>query len=254
MQTFRPPVSREWGAWGMALTPAALALFTVGPSIAALLGFTAWILGYSGRGAVEVLTGTSAGAALGQVDRRTAWLWLGLVSLPAGAIGLWLLTERPSLIPLMVALLLLGVGLGLLVARGDTRSLLLRAGAAVALSWGAPLVWIAARGGLDRTGWALWASAIAFFLGSVLRVRSRSRERRNPFFRLLSPALHGVMTAGLFWLLPAAGLAFLPAALWALYTSLGEPKTISLAVIGKQEMKLVGLWTLLSLVGFLLLQ
>lgn len=255
MQTFRPPVSREWGAWGMALTPAALALLTVGPSIAAaLLAFTAWVLGYSGRGAVEVLTGTSAGAALGPVDRRAAWLWLGLVALPAGGIGLWLLIARPQLIPLMAALLLLGAGLGLMVARGLARSLLLRAGAAVALSWGAPFVWIAARGGLDRTGWALWASAVAFFLGSVLRVRSRSRERRNPVFRLLSPALHGLMAAGLFWLLPAAGLAFLPAALWALYTSLGQPKTISLAVIGKQEMKLVGLWTVLSLIGLLLLQ
>lgn len=254
MQTFRPPVSREWGAWGMALTPALLALLTAGPSITALLACAAWILGYSGRGAVEVLTGTSAGAALGPVDRRTAWLWLALVTLPAGLIGLWLLAERPQLRLLMLALLVLGGALALLVARGESRSLLLRAGAAVALSWGAPLVWIAARGELDRTGWALWASAIAFFLGSVLRVRSRSRERRNPVFRLLSPALHALMTAGLFWLLPVAGLAFLPAALFALYTSLGEPKTISLAVIGKQEMKLVGLWTILSLAGLLLLQ
>lgn len=254
MQTFRPPVSREWGAWGMALTPAALALLTAGPSIAAALAFLAWILGYSGRGAVEVLTGTSAGAALGHVDRRTAWLWLATVSLPAGTIGLWLLTQRPQLLPVLAVLLVLGLGLGLLVARGQSRSLLLRAGAAVALSWGAPLVWIAGRGSLDRIGWAIWASAVAFFLGSVLRVRARSRERRNPFFRLLSPVLHGLMTVGLFWLLPAAGVAFLPAALFALYTSLGEPKTISLAVIGKQEMKLVGLWTVLCLVGILLLQ
>lgn len=254
MQTFRPPVSREWGAWGMALTPAVLALVTAGPSIAAVLAFIAWVLGYSGRGSIEVLTGTSAGAALGDVDRRTAWLWLGLVTLPAGAIGLWLLALRPQLLPILAMLVVVGVGLGLLVARGQSRSLLLRAGAAVALSWGAPLVWIAARGELDRVGWAVWASAVAFFLGSVLRVRARSRERRNPFFRFLSPLLHGMMTAGLFWLLPAAGLAFLPAAFFALYTSLGEPKTISLAVIGKQEMRLVGIWTVLCLVGLLLLQ
>lgn len=254
MQTFRPPVSREWGAWGMALTPAALALLTAGPTIAAVLACLAWILGYSGRGSVEVLTGTSAGAALGHVDRRTAWLWLGISGLPASLIGLWLLIERPQLRPIMAALLVVGIGLAFLVARKKERSLLMRAGAAVALSWGAPLVWVAARGSLDRMGWALWASAVAFFLGSVLRVRARSRERRNPFFRLLSPLLHALMTAGLFWLLPAAGLAFLPAALFALYTSLGEPKTISLAVIGKQELRLVGIWTVLCLVSLLLLQ
>lgn len=249
MQPFRPPVSREWGAWGMALTPAALALLTAGPSIIAVLALVAWILGYSARGSVEVLTGTSAGAALGPVERRTAWLWLALFALPAGGIGLWLLMLRPHLLPILGVLLIVGAGLAVLVGRGESRSLLLRCGAAVALSWGAPLVWIGARGSLDRMGWALWASAIAFFLGAVLRVRSRSRERRNPLFRLLSPVLHGLMVAGLVWLQPAAGLAFLPVALFALFTSLGEPKTLSLAVIGKQEMMLVGLWTVLSLLS-----
>jgi hypothetical protein len=220
----------------------------------ALLAALAWILGYSGRGAVEVLTGKSAGAAVGHFDRRIAWLWLGLTSLPAAGIGLWLLCLYPALGPLLVVLLVLGIGLALLVARGQARSLTLRLGAAVALSWGAPVVWIAARGALDRPGWALWASAVAFFTGSVLRVRARSRERRNRFFRLLSPGLHLVMTAGLFWLQPAAGLAFLPAALFAIVTTLGQPKSLSLAVIGRQEMRLIGLWTALFLVALLLRQ
>ncbi|HYG58760.1 MAG TPA: YwiC-like family protein [Symbiobacteriaceae bacterium] len=239
----RPPLPREHGGWAMLLTPPAVALLARGPDWLGLAAVLGWVVAYCLRGPVEVLLGQSPTGRAGmlQAEPAVARFWL----LALGALATVLLVPVMWIHPAVVALLLgaaavLGLVL-LLAARGATRSILAGFLATAGLMAGGPLYYVAADGQVGRDGWTLALACLAFFAGSIFRVKTLARERRSASFRLLSVGLHlsavvgagaAVMRLGLSTLVPVSLLAPL---VWAVYGALRAGNAVSLAVIGKGE-------------------
>lgn len=259
MQIGRPPLPREHGGWAMLLTPPITALLAVGADGLGLLAVAGWFCAYAVRGPVEVLLGQGASgrAGMAQAELPVARFWLLLL----GGLALTLLGTAVVVRPgLLLLLLWAGVLLGAvwwLARRGETRSLAAGLLAVTGLMVGAPLYYLAAEGLVPASGWALTYGCLAFFGGSVLRVKALARERRSPLFRWLSAAAHlafVLVAAGGVWLgwapqfLP---VALVPPAVWAAHGAWrsGHGPAANLGAVGKAEIWLTLLFALLVIIS-----
>lgn len=255
----RPPLPREHGAWAMLLTPPLLALLAEGPALPGLLAAAGWVAAYALRGPLEALTGKGASGRSGmaQAQPPVAWFWLFCFGLTAlGLLG-WAVWLQPAV---LVLLLLAGSLLALvywLAARGESRSLWAGLLAVAGLSAGGPLYYLAAAGAVPPAGWVLAYGSLAYFGGSVFRVKSVARERRQVGFRWFSVALHAGFVAGaglaawLGWAPTLLAVALMPPALFAAWGARrgGSGPAANLGTVGKIEMGLTLLFALLLLLG-----
>jgi len=254
----RPPLPREHGAWAMLLTPPLAAMLVAGPEPLGLAAALGWFAAYSLRGPVEVLAGHGASgrAGMAQAEKPVARRWLTLFALSAilllGPV-VWL---RPgALLLLLSAAMLLG-GVYWLAEHGERRSLLAGGLAVVGLMAGAPLYWIAAQGSVPAEGWAVTYACLAFFGGSLFRVKALARERRSAHFRWLSVLVHllfalGAAGAGMVgWATPWLTLALLPPLLWAVHGAVqaSHGTAANLGRVGMAEVWLTLLFALLLII------
>ncbi|HLN62826.1 MAG TPA: YwiC-like family protein [Symbiobacteriaceae bacterium] len=253
----RPILPKEHGGWAMLLTPPVVALGAAGANLWGLLAALGWVVAYCMRGPVETLLGTAptGKAGLQHAAPAVARFWLLLF----GGAALLLLTpvliSRPTVaIWLAGALAVLGI-LMLFVRAGQTRSIAAGVIASAGLMAGGPLYYEASYGTAGREGWTLALACLAFFAGSVFRVKTLARERRSASFRWVSVGLHLLATVAAA-LAAAAGMAswlvVLALALplgWALYGAVRAGAAVSLAVIGKGEQWLTIAFGLLLIVA-----
>lgn len=237
------PLPREHGGWAMLLTPPVVALLARGFHPLGLLAVLGFIVGYCMRGPVEVLLGQSPTGRAGmlQAEPAVARFWLLILGAVAAALLLPVVVMRPAVLLLLVgALVLLGAVLAL-VAVGQTRSILAGFLATAGLMVGGPLYYVAADGVVGVEGWTLGLANLAFFAGSIFRVKVLAREKRSRWFRVVSVGFHlaAVVLAsavvpwlGLSWLVPVSLLAPL---VWAVYGALRAGQAVSLLTIGRGE-------------------
>lgn len=237
------PLPKEHGGWAMLLTPPAVALLARGFHPMGLLAVLGFIVAYAMRGPVEVLLGQSPTGRAGmlQAEPAVARFWLLVLGAVVAALLLPVVVVRPVvLLHLLGALVLLGAVL-LLVAVGQTRSILAGFLATAGLMAGGPLYYIAADGVIGLNGWALGLANLAFFAGSIFRVKVLAREKRSKGFRVVSVGFHlaavvaaaaAVPWLGLSWLVPVSLVAPL---VWAVYGALRAGQAVSLLTIGRGE-------------------
>lgn len=253
LQMGRPPLPKEHGAWAMVLTPPIVALLAEGPTTLGLLALLGWLAAYCLRGPVEVLGGfgpTGKAGAL-QAEPGVARLWLVIFGLLAGALLLPVLLARPAALIWLLGAVLLMAAVVWLSLQGQTRSILAGTLAVLGLMVSGPLYYLAARGSVTAGGWALALACFAFFEGSVFRVKTLARERRSPWFRFLSVAVHvaAVVVAAyaawswqVSWLVAAS---LLPALVWAVWGALRAGPPVNLMAIGMGELWLTIIFGLL---------
>lgn len=243
----------------MLLTPSLVALLAAGADIWGLLALLGWFTAYSLRGPLEVLVGQGASgrAGMAHAEESVARFWLLLFALAAALLLLSAAARQPRLLALLaIAGLLLGI-VWWRALRGETRSLASGLLAVVGLMAGAPLYYMAATGSVGADGWAVTLASLAFFGGSVFRVKSVGRERRSAGFRWFSAALHFgfVALAGLAalagWAPALLPLALTPPFLWAVYGAWrgGRSTASNLGSVGWAEIYLTLLFALLLIIS-----
>lgn len=256
-----PPVPREHGAWVMLSAPLVLGLVAAGSApllpttlllVVSLSAFMAW------EPAFRVLRGR---ARLG--DR--GWTAVLLMILAASAYGLLVSGPGSGLAPLALAVLAVGVVVGILRRVGRKRldrTVLGEVLAVSGLTLTAPAAWVVSRGELSGTAWWLWAASTAFFASGVLHVKTlmrcalhKSDWTREVHRQLCGPSLlyHMLLGAAALWAAtkqPQAGFwiaaAFLPAVVRGLHGGMRPARRMPRLVrIGALE-SLHAVWFLVS--------
>lgn len=254
MRVGRPPLPREHGAWAMLLTPPIIALLAAGADRWGVVAMIGWFAAYTLRGPLEALAGRgpSGRASAARAEPPVARFWLGIFGTMAAACLLPVVWIRPAVLPLLAgAGLLLGL-VWWLALRGRSRSLAAGLLAVTGLMAGGPLYYLAATGSVPPAGWAITYGCLAFFAGSVFRVKALGRERRHAAFRWLAVALHLLFVAGaalaawLDWAPPLLAVSLLPPLGMALYGARrgGMGPAANLGAVGRAEIWLTILFAL----------
>jgi hypothetical protein len=188
----------QHGAWAMLVLPFVAGVWLSGPTWSHLPLFALWIVGY--------LAFSASGRWLRSRRKpreRAPMLVYGAACVP---LGLAVLVLEPGLlrwVPLYVPLLLVSVWL---TATGRERSLANDATLVVAACLMAPVAFDAGEGTDWQALWVVFGVLVAYFLGTVLYVKTMIRERGRRGYVVASVTYHlaGVVAAGG---LAASGLA-----------------------------------------------
>ncbi|MEX2549888.1 MAG: YwiC-like family protein [Nitriliruptoraceae bacterium] len=215
-----PRRSRGWypeqhGAWAMLILPALAGAWLSGPRWPQLALGAFWLLGYLAYHAA----GRWLRAHRRPRDRAPVLVYGSL----AAALGLLTLTLAPHLLRWVpVYLPLLGISLWL-TAGGRERSLINDVVTVVAACLMAAVTFDAGDGERWLSLWVVTGVLVAYFLGTVLYVKTMIRERGRRAFRLASIAYHLVVTVAAggavlrgwqsWWLVVIAGVLTVRAAL-----------------------------------------
>ena len=146
--------------------------------------------------------------------------------------------------------------------RGADRGLLAELIGASGLSLSALVAWVAATGGLDSTGWLVWALNAAFFSCGILYVKSRVRARRA-HRRPQAGAMAGVTITFNFavvmfvlvlvwrgWIAPLVVVPFVLATVRAKWGLSTKQKWLPLPRLGWSEVALSLVFAALLILGF----
>lgn len=179
----------QHGAWAMLATPLLVGVLAAGPQWQHLPLTAFWFLGYF------AFFATALWLKSGRRPRyRSPVLAYGAAATIAGALTLLVQPDLVRWAPLF--LLPLGVGLLSSAVRNE-RSLC----SGVATTIGSSLMTVVAYdagGGTDLTrAWLLTAILAAYFVGTVLYVKTLIRERDNPTYYWLSVTFHAAATLAL---------------------------------------------------------
>lgn len=171
---------REHGAWTILLisflTAAAIAGRWTAPVLVALVVV---LLTFVARYPLELMLVPGTYLRAGKPDRAFVARLAGIYGFLAATSGLFFVLHWKLYQVLLLALLgALLVGVRILSGRrGADRGVVAELIGASGLSLSALVAWVAATGGLDSTGWLVWALNAAFFCGGILYVKSRIRAR-----------------------------------------------------------------------------
>jgi hypothetical protein len=201
-------VPEQHGAWAMLVLPLVVGVWLAGPDVSHLPLAAFWLVGY--------LAYHAAGRWLRARRRRRD---LPPVLAYAGAavpLGLLTLATAPHLVrwlPLFLPLLTASIWL---TVRGAERSLANDAVTVVAAGLMAPVAFDAGDGSEWVTLWVATAVLTAYFLGTVLYVKTMIRERGRTGYVWGSVAYHlaGVLVAG--WLVATGWQTGWLVAVWLL--------------------------------------
>jgi hypothetical protein len=171
---------REHGAWGIVVIPFLTAVIIAGPVRPAVwVGLGAVLAAFIARYPIELLIvpGVYRRAGSPERDRVRKFAWA--YGVLATALGVFLLAywRLYLLLPLgvvAVILFLMHIRAG---RDGEDRSLAMELVGTVGLTLTGLVGWVAATGGLDRTGLLVWALNGLFFCSGVLYVKARIRSR-----------------------------------------------------------------------------
>lgn len=195
-------VPNQHGAWAMLATPLLVGVLASHPAWVHLPLTAFWFLGY--------FAFFAAGLWLKAPPRRRPPLVRPLFTYAAAATvaGLLTLALHPSLIR-WAPLFLVPMAVGLWSSwRHDERSLV----SGIATTAGSCLMTVVsydAGGATDlHRAWVLTAVLAAYFVGTVLYVKTMIRERDEPAYHWLSMGAHGAATVGVFAVSGALGVVF----------------------------------------------
>ena len=184
-------VPNQHGAWAMLATPLAVGILASGPAWVDLPLTAFWFAGYFAFFATGLWL---------KSGRRSRYLPpVRAYAVLAAGLGLLTLAMDPGLlrwVPLFVLPLVVGL---VASARRDDRSLW----SGIATSAGSSLMVLVAYdagGGTDwARAWALTGTVAAYFVGTVLYVKTMIRERGEDRYQWLSALFHGAATVAMTW-------------------------------------------------------
>jgi hypothetical protein len=243
-------VPDQHGAWAMLVLPFVAGFVLAEPRWTHLALFALWIVGY--------LAFFAAGRWLRSRRRRRdlpPMLVYGAACVPLGLVVLALDAALVRWVPLFVPLLALSVWLT--VQRRD-RSLTNDATVVVAACLMAPVAFAAGEGTAWPSLWVVFGVLVAYFLGTVLYVKTMIRERGRRGYVVASLGFHlvgSVGAAGLAltgrasWWLPVVWLALAGRALAGPVITARRPRPLRPAVIGVGEIVASLLLTTVTLAG-----
>jgi hypothetical protein len=171
---------REHGAWGILLIPYLTAVAVAGRlSLAVVLAVAAVLLAFLARYPLELLLvpGLYRRAGSPSIRRARALAWL--YGLLAAAVGVLLIIGWELLLLLPIGLLALvffsfHIWVG---RRGSDRSWTAELVGTIGLTLSGLVGWIAATGGLTKTGLLVWGLNCVFFCTGIVYVKARIRSR-----------------------------------------------------------------------------
>lgn len=230
---------REHGAWGIVLIPFFAAIATAraaGPAV--WLALLSVLLVFIARHPLELLLMPSAYKRAGRPPRAALWRAFAWYSAAALVAGMTLVMAWKLYVLLLLGLFggfvfVLRIWFGM---RGEDRTLVAEVIGSAGLTMSALVGWVAATGGIDSTGLAIWILNCAFFCSGILYVKAKIRARQLGqktagynevscalVFQLLLFAFVGALGA-FDWVSPLMVVPFALAALraaWGLYAEEG---------------------------------
>jgi len=256
---------REHGAWAILLIPfltaAAIAGRWTAPVFMALVVI---LLAFVARYPLELLLVPATYLRGGKPDRafiaRLAWIYGSL----AATAGLFFILHW-KLYQVLLLALVGGLLAGLRVLRGRRgadHGLLAELTGASGLSLSALVAWVAATGGLDSTGFLVWALNAAFFGCGILyvksRIRVRSSHRRPEAAAMAAAALAFHFAVVIFvlalvwigWIAPMVVVPFILAAVRAKWGLSNKQRWFALPRLGWSEVALSLVFAVLLILGF----
>jgi len=201
-------VPDQHGAWAMLTLPVVVGVWLGGPAWVHLSLAAFWLVGY--------LAFYAAGRWLRSRRRRRELppvVVYGTAALPLGLVTLVLAPQLLRWVPVYLPLLAISLWL---TARGAERSLTNDAVTVLAACLMAPVA-VDAVGGADRGPvWVAFGVLLAYFLGTVLYVKTMIRERGRPGYVRASVAYHLAGAAGASWLVATGWQSWWLVAVWVL--------------------------------------